>query len=88
MSSQIWKIMGCVKIQKFEYLENGSKLIYEIKKFLTCASYFEKLSFCSGGNLKDTRKMGQFCEMSSIFSKLQRDYYKCKTVLKTIADFV
>ena len=29
---------GIVKIQKFEYLENGTLLFYEWKKFLTCAS--------------------------------------------------
>ena len=29
---------GIVKIQKFKYLENVSQLLYEIKKFLTCAS--------------------------------------------------
>ena len=27
-----------VKNKKLEYLENGTKLFYEIKKFLTCAS--------------------------------------------------
>ena len=30
---------GIVKIQKLEYLENGTELFYEIKIFLTCASY-------------------------------------------------
>ena len=29
---------GWLKIQKFEYLENGTLLFYKIKKFLTCAS--------------------------------------------------
>ena len=29
--------MGWLKIQKLEYLENGT-IFYEIKKFLTCAS--------------------------------------------------
>ena len=28
---------GLFKIQKVEYLENRTKLFYEIKKFLTCA---------------------------------------------------
>ena len=27
-----------VKTQKLEYLENGTQLFHEIKKFLTCAS--------------------------------------------------
>ena len=30
---------GMVKIQKFEYLENGTWLFYERKKSLTCALY-------------------------------------------------
>ena len=30
--------MGWLKIQKPEYLENGTSLFYEIKKFLICAS--------------------------------------------------
>ena len=30
---------GVVKNTKLEYLENGTKLFYEKKKFLTCASY-------------------------------------------------
>ena len=30
---------GWLKIQKFERLENGTELFYEIRKFLTCASY-------------------------------------------------
>ena len=29
---------GMVKIQKFEYLENGTQFFYEIKKILICAS--------------------------------------------------
>ena len=40
MTSQIWQIMGWLKIQKLNYLENGMELFYEIKKFLTCASYY------------------------------------------------
>ena len=35
---------GMVKVQKLEYLENGTYFFYETKKFL-------KLSFFSGGNL-------------------------------------
>ena len=31
--------MGWLKIQKLEYLESGTEFFYEIKKFLTCASY-------------------------------------------------
>ena len=31
--------MGCLKIQKHEYSGNGTQPFYEIKKFLTCASY-------------------------------------------------
>ena len=31
--------MGWLKIEKLEYFENGTQLFYEIKKFLTCASY-------------------------------------------------
>ena len=38
MTSEIWKIMGWLKIQKLEYLENGTQLFYKTKKFLTCAS--------------------------------------------------
>ena len=38
MTSQIWQIIGWLKIQKLEYLENGTQFFYEIKKFLTCAS--------------------------------------------------
>ena len=30
--------MGWLKIQKLEYLENGTLFFYEIKKFLICAS--------------------------------------------------
>ena len=30
--------MGWLKIQKLEHLENGTKIFYEIKKSLTCAS--------------------------------------------------
>ena len=30
--------MGCLKIKK-KYPENGTSTFYEIKKFLTCASY-------------------------------------------------
>ena len=30
--------MGWLKIQELEYLENGTKFFYEIKKYLTCAS--------------------------------------------------
>ena len=30
--------LGMVKNTKLEYLENGRKLLCEIKKFLTCAS--------------------------------------------------
>ena len=51
MASQIWQTMGWLKIQKLEYLENGTYLFYEIKKFLTCVSDIEKLLFSSGGNL-------------------------------------
>ena len=53
MTSQIWEIMVSFKTQKFEYLENGTQLFYEIKKILICASdtHFDKLSFCGGGNL-------------------------------------
>ena len=53
MTSQIWSIMGWLKIQKLEYLENGKQLFYKIKKFLTFASdeHFEKLMFCSRCNL-------------------------------------
>ena len=29
---------GMIKIQKLNYLENGTHYLYEIKKFLTCAS--------------------------------------------------
>ena len=29
--------MERLKIQKLEYLENGTQIFYEIKKFLTCA---------------------------------------------------
>ena len=35
MTSQIWQIMGWFEIQKLEYLENGTKRFYKIKKFLT-----------------------------------------------------
>ena len=38
MMSQIWQIMGLLKIQKLDYLENGTYSFYEIKKFLICAS--------------------------------------------------
>ena len=38
MTSPIWLIMEWLKIQKLEYLENGTKIFYEIKKFLTRAS--------------------------------------------------
>ena len=45
--------MGWLKIQKLEYLENGTELFYEIKKFLTVSrmTHFKKLSFFSGGDL-------------------------------------
>ena len=33
--------MGWLKIQKLEYLENGTEFFYEIKKFLIWASDFE-----------------------------------------------
>ena len=29
-------VMGWLKIQKFEYPENGTQVFYEIKKSLTC----------------------------------------------------
>ena len=32
------EIMGWLKIQKLEYLENRTYLFYEIKRFLTCVS--------------------------------------------------
>ena len=32
-----WVNHGMVKIQKLEYLEKGTYLFYEIRKFLTCA---------------------------------------------------
>ena len=32
-------VMGWLKIQKLAYLENGTLLFYEIKKYLTCALY-------------------------------------------------
>ena len=38
MTSQICLIMGWLKIQKLEYIENGAYFFYEIKKFLTCTS--------------------------------------------------
>ena len=40
-------------MEKLEYLENGTLYFFYEIKFLTCASemHFEKLSFCSGGNL-------------------------------------
>ena len=37
-TSQILYIIGWFKIQKLEYLENGTEFFYEIKKFLICAS--------------------------------------------------
>ena len=45
--------MGWLKIQKFEYLENGTQLFYEIKKFLTCASddTLWEVIVCTGGSL-------------------------------------
>ena len=42
---QIWQIIGWLKIQKLEYVENGAYLFYETKKFLTCASDIER-SYC------------------------------------------
>ena len=33
-----WQTMGWLKIEKHEYLENGTYFFYEIKQFLTCAS--------------------------------------------------
>ena len=38
MTSQIWSVMGWVKIQKSEFLENGSHFFFEIKELLTSAS--------------------------------------------------
>ena len=47
--------MGWLKIQKLdvpEYLENGTYLFFETKKFLTCAKIgrFENVLFSSRGN--------------------------------------
>ena len=38
VTSQIWSIMGWLKIQKLEYLENGTLFFCEIKKFLISVS--------------------------------------------------
>ena len=38
VTSQIGWIVGWLKIQKLEYLENETQFFYEIKKFLLCAS--------------------------------------------------
>ena len=38
MTSEIWLIMGWLKIQEHEYLGNRTKLFYEIKDILTCSS--------------------------------------------------
>ena len=38
MTLQIWYILSWFKIQEREYLENGTWLFYEIKKFLNYAS--------------------------------------------------
>ena len=53
MTSLIWEIMGWLKIQKLDYLENRTLFFYEIKRFLISAldGTFDKLSFCSRGNL-------------------------------------
>ena len=38
MTSQIWKIMEWLKMQKLEYLENRTYFFHKTKKFLTYAS--------------------------------------------------
>ena len=45
--------MGWLKIQKLEYLEKGhnSSMKYKNSKSAPQKTHFEKLSFCSGGNL-------------------------------------
>ena len=50
---QIWQIMGWLKIQTLKYLENGTYIFDEIETFLPAPqpTHFEKLSFCSRGNL-------------------------------------
>ena len=53
MTSQIWQIMGSLRIQKLEYLENRTYLFYETKKFLACASdgtYGEAIVFVAEVN--------------------------------------
>ena len=46
--SHIWSIMGWLKIQELEYLENRTLIFYEIRKFFVPQMpHFEKLSFCS-----------------------------------------
>ena len=43
--------MGWLKIEKLEYLENGTEIFYKIKKFLICASDYTfwevTFKFCS-----------------------------------------
>ena len=36
MMSQIWQIIRLLKIQKLEYLENGTHFFYKTEKSLTC----------------------------------------------------
>ena len=45
--------MGWLKMQKLEYLENGTSFFHEIKKFLTCASddTFSEVIVLYRGNL-------------------------------------
>ena len=54
MMSQIWWTLRWLKIQKLEYHENGMELFYKIKNAETVPqmAHFEKLLFCSRGNLK------------------------------------
>ena len=48
--------MGWLKIEKLEYLENGTWLFYEIKNFLICASddtFWEVIVFVTEVTFKD-----------------------------------
>ena len=50
--------MVSFKIQKFEYLESGTQLFYEIKKILICASdtHFDKLRFVAEVTFKEIKR--------------------------------
>ena len=83
--------MGWLKTQKLEYLENGTWLFYETKKFLTCASdgtfweHFEHILtgfyMITASVMKELRRPGRLLNLFCTFNlpPLYRMYKKIQT---------